>query len=519
MRATFCLSNETSKSTVHSTYFNCQNCQTTKLCSKSDLFLILLHCKMEELYQVIPCRESQITDLYNLLGEPGEPLPYSIFLSGNTATGKTMCVEMLLRHLDYKHVIINCIECYSLKIMGETILNGLQTNENRGTISQKCDSLKELITSLNSLESVYNHYEPIVVVLDKAERLRTMDSTIMCTFLRLREYCNLNICTIFVTNLIYNNFYFKMGLREPIKIYFPNYNKEELFKIIFLHKRAFVQHALRNMNIETDTITELKKPELFGNFLNAFLSVFYRPCRDLIELRHMAQINFTKYCEPIVKKEISPQNLPQLWRHISPILKTSLELLYLRISSSSPTVNSPGKENTDWGNPAPSAQCESTLNLENTLKDELSSTKIFAQSFELPYYAKFLLIAAYLASYNPPKEDKRLFMKYHGKQRKRMQQVKAKAKISEKLNTQLGPKVFTWDRLLAIFYAILEEKIGLTSNMLSQISTLVELKLLAGGKELDLDCPKYKCMVGYDFISAVGQTVGFNVRKYLYDFF
>ncbi len=37
---------------------------------------------------------------------------------------------------------------------------------------------------------------------------------------------------------------------------------------------------------------------------------------------------------------------------------------------------------------------------------------------ELPFYSKFLLIAAYLASYNPVKSDRRFFSKHHGKVQK-----------------------------------------------------------------------------------------------------
>ncbi|GAA6078131.1 origin recognition complex subunit 5 [Tachysurus ichikawai] len=37
---------------------------------------------------------------------------------------------------------------------------------------------------------------------------------------------------------------------------------------------------------------------------------------------------------------------------------------------------------------------------------------------ELPYYSKFLLIAAYLASYNPARTDRRFFLKHHGKMKK-----------------------------------------------------------------------------------------------------
>ncbi|CAH0403172.1 unnamed protein product [Chilo suppressalis] len=462
---------------------------------------------MEDLFNKVPCRESQLNDLFNLFGEYDEPLPCSLFLSGSMGTGKTLCLTSVLRYLGYKHVIIDCIECYSPKIIYETILSGLNTTET----DSKCESILDFTNALNRIELNLTQYQPIVVIFDRAERLRNMDQSIICVFLRLRELCNLNICTLLVTHLVYDSFYFKMGVREPIKIYFPNYNKEELFKIIFLHQESFTQYVLSSHEVDKEIKTELNKPELFANFLNAFLSVFYRPCRDLIELQHMARINFVKYCEPIIRNEIQAQDLSKLWRHISPILKTSLELLYLRLSSNKSYKPSPGKENTD--------NMETVnYNFEKTLKEELTCTKTFAQSFELPYYAKFLLIAAYLASYNPPKEDKRLFMKNHGKQRKRLQQVKAKAKINEKLNTQLGPKVFTLDRLLAIFYAILEEKIGLTSNLLAQIATLVELKLIAGSKEIDLDTAKYKCIVGYDFISAVAHTVSFNVRKYLYDF-
>lgn len=59
-----------------------------------------------------------------------------------------------------------------------------------------------------------------------------------------------------------------------------------------------------------------------------------------------------------------------------------------------------------------------------------SSTKAEVQKLELPYYTKYLLIAAYLASHNDAKIDKRLFVKNHGKQKKRVQNIRAKATVS-----------------------------------------------------------------------------------------
>lgn len=64
-------------------------------------------------------------------------------------------------------------------------------------------------------------------------------------------------------------------------------------------------------------------------------------------------------------------------------------------------------------------------NTNKTSMDEMTSTRLI-QQLELPYYAKYLLIAAYLASHNDVKLDKRLFLKHHGKQRKTLKSIQAK---------------------------------------------------------------------------------------------
>lgn len=102
----------------------------------------------------------------------------------------------------------------------------------------------------------------------------------------------------------------------------------------------------------------------------------------------------------------------------------------------------------------------------NTQTETLISNKIL-QSLDLPYYAKYFLVAAFLASYNSPKDDKRLFVKNHGKKKKRLVQDQKKENTSKEL---LGPKTFTIDRLLAIFYAIMEEKTPLNANLMAQVN-------------------------------------------------
>lgn len=87
--------------------------------------------------------------------------------------------------------------------------------------------------------------------------------------------------------------------------------------------------------------------------------------------------------------------------------------------------------------------------------------------------------------------------------------------------SSLGPKSFSLDRLLAIFYAILDEKVGLTCNLLSQISTLVHLKLLGfvcGENNVMDGSARLQCTVDLEFVLYIGKLVGFNVYQYLCDF-
>lgn len=65
------------------------------------------------------------------------------------------------------------------------------------------------------------------------------------------------------------------------------------------------------------------------------------------------------------------------------------------------------------------------MNLQN-LGTNTKDKVVIGLAEQMPYFAKYLLIAAYLASHNDVKLDKRLFMKHHGKQRKTQHSIKAK---------------------------------------------------------------------------------------------
>ncbi|XP_069945671.1 origin recognition complex subunit 5 isoform X2 [Cherax quadricarinatus] len=237
--------------------------------------------------------------------------------------------------------------------------------------------------------------------------------------------------------------------------------------------------------------------EFYKNYIKLVLSVFYLATKGLPELKHQVQLHFKAYCEPLEKGEADEHDIRLLWRNIEPQLKKSMSSVYLREVSS--------------------AQYERMQQLTETAPTDQSHFKsALTNKMELPYYTKFLLIAAYLASYNPARTDRRFFMKHHGKQRKTQAMIKAKERSSSQL---VGPKPFPLDRLLAIFYSIIDDKVTPTANIFSQISTLVTLRLVTqiGGND-QLDSPKYKCAVTLDFIRNVARMVSFDVVRYLYDY-
>lgn len=442
-----------------------------------------------ETQQEIPCRGRQISFLASILGEDDSPLPSSLFLYGHSGTGKTLVTITLLKKLGIVTSHVNCVEFYTSRVMYETILNQLSgtvpSSNNNYTSYASCDNLGDFTRHIREIAK--ERGDPrMAIVLERSERLRDCDANILPVLCRLQELTqDVNIVVILCSTLPVDKFRASTGFMEPIAFHFPQYTKDELVRILV-----------------TRRVTDYSE-EFYTNYVNLVLSVFYHATKSLPELKHLVQLNFKVYCEPIEKGEATDTDIKKLWRNIEPHLKKAMSSVYLREVSSSQfeRMQSLVSESTTSGD-LPQLQPQMKLT---------GTTKI-----ELPFYSKFLLISAYLASYNPARTDRRFFMKHHGKQRKTQAMIKAKERSSNQL---VGPKPFPLERLMAIFYSIIEDKVSPTANVFSQISTLVTLRLVTQiGGEDQLDAPKYKCAVPLDFIRGIARTVGFDIVRYLYDY-
>lgn len=473
-----------------------------------------------------PCRADIIRRLYVDLNlgarEPQTALPPSIFIYGDHGTGKTAVLSEFLLQVPHKTVTIDCVECYTSKIIYETVLNQLFDHslapENNYSSYKKCDNARDFVDALNDLPASRSY----VIRFDDAQRMRDMEANVLSIFLRLRECTALNLCCVFVSTLPLEKLFPVGSFPMPVVVHWPNYTQKEVLSILVgtypaFSKRLYDHYVhskkpakeLAEKNRRTDIIDGLER-SFYENFFNLFLNTFYRTCRDLNELRIISQDCFTKYCAPIMESGVDPNDVRQLYKHIASTLKATVNTIYRRVDN--PTL---------MGSSPPPIDHAQQLGDDRTNNQAAAPPPTHQQQLEIPYYAKYLLIAAFLASHNDVRLDKRLFVKHHGKQRKTQQSIRAKQIVSEKMATQLGPKTFPIDRLMAIFYAIVEERVPLTCNLMAQIPSLVRLKLLnfvSGESNIMDGTARLQCIVGLEFIMQIGRNVGFNVRQYLGDF-
>jgi origin recognition complex subunit 5 len=158
---------------------------------------------------------------------------------------------------------------------------------------------------------------------------------------------------------------------------------------------------------------------------------------------------------------------------------------------------------------------------------------------QLPYYSRLLLVAAYLASFNPSRTDQLFFMKSAAAKRRKKgggtaltkgrPGVTKHRKISRKL---LGPQAFILERMLAIFHAIKEdaderERLGSgrevtagSADLQMAIATLASLRLLvkvgAANAADTLDGgSKYRVAVGWEVVRTIARSVGLEVEEML----
>jgi len=144
---------------------------------------------------------------------------------------------------------------------------------------------------------------------------------------------------------------------------------------------------------------------------------------------------------------------------------------------------------------------------------------------DLPYYTTHLLIAAYLASYNPSRTDVTYFMKHTDKRKNKRRAPSISAGVTKSKHRKISrhlltPSPFGLDRLLAIFRALLVDTVPQFADLYTQIATLTSMRLLVrvgGVGNADVLDPgsKWRVNFSWEYARSLGRMVNVEVGEYL----
>lgn len=376
----------------------------------------------------------------------------------------------------------------------------------------------------------------LYLVLDNAEGLRYFSdsSNLLLTLSKLNEYINMgdmsarvSISSIFVSEIDWHSLISDCDLMSktesprPFVIYFDDYNKDQMNQIL-------KQSAISLLSIQSDNKNRNYSDIEF--YTRIILDVFYPICKDLNEIQYLIQIYYEQLLTSMQncdKGKDSYEKMMLAWNKMKPFLKQALTQIYLRQSMFNSTAK-PNKLTSPARDEILSIEFES-LNILND-KNEGNLNEIKAQMpvgcNQLPKLMKYLLISSYIATHNPAKYDRKL-LDYNstGKSRKsRFTAQKFQQNEENQRSAALKTQAFDFNRLMAIFLAICSESGHNQMINLSQIQlnlkTLKSLHYLhqTNSSYSTLDEPKYKCLIDFDTILNLSNSLGFNIKQYLVEY-
>ncbi|RDX41623.1 hypothetical protein OH76DRAFT_188022 [Lentinus brumalis] len=418
----------------------------------------------------------------------------------------------------------------------------------------------------------------LVLLVERAERLKDNLPELLVPLTRLAELSQVDIITVFISEVQWQDI--RPPLRaspEPYYIDVPFLSKQATQDLLAAAFPSTPPGSSSSV-VDPDAYHPALKP-LYADFIALLYSTCNPFTHDPTELAYITAARWPGFVQPVLdahrsllseddiastprdsdgddgdnQRELQTPNDDmrlRLLRLFTPSLTAALESLYPRLSNAThwARVHAPPSDLLTMpreGAPnALAAQVATNAARLNGQPDRPTEAGIDA----LPRMAKFVLVAAFLASTNPARSDLRMFgrgLDERAKRRRRKMGTPRKTKpgtagtavkIPQRL---LGPTTFPLDRLMAILGVLLEEndadvrpvapqytlpgeytemeiaRVALYANIVE----LASMRLLVRTTPPDhLDrVPMFKCGIGYDLAIKVAKSIGIILNDLVYE--
>ncbi|KAH9476054.1 Origin recognition complex subunit 5 [Psilocybe cubensis] len=380
----------------------------------------------------------------------------------------------------------------------------------------------------------------LVIVVERVERLKETLPELLVPLTRLAELVRLDVCVMFISQVGW------LDIRPPLGA-----SPDPYFVDVQSPSKENVVQSLISNFATISTSSSQPTPyhpgltSLYDHFASVLCDICFSFIHDPQELHYIAAARWPGFCKPILDQledievdlpnnynpsEITRMRLNKLF---NPTISAALEVLLPRLTNA-----------TDWAlanEPPPNL-----LNMPGSTILQVKLPSIQTEYHDqmgimgLPRMSKFILLASFLASTNPPKSDIRMFWRGLDEKKRKRKAVKPSGKGPSKVSQRLlGPTPFALDRMIAILGALLEEndadsrissdlfniagehtdmEIGRV-GVFSSVIELTSMRLLHRTTPADrLDGPpNFKCSISYETAVLLAKEVDVPLNDLLWD--
>ncbi|KAI9175343.1 hypothetical protein H9P43_006704 [Blastocladiella emersonii ATCC 22665] len=430
-----------------------------------------------------PQRAAQIAALEAYLASPSLPVPFPIFVSGSETTGKSAVLRAAARDINAARPLsaayVSCKTAYSAKLaLSKTVRQWSSGND------VKVDSLCSFVHAVQAAVPASDALQRWMI-LDDAHYMLDWGAQFVMALVRAIELTERNLVLVLVSTRDWRSF----SSTSPIlPLTFPPYTKPELASIL---------RAMNAAAIGPDP------DPLFDVLAEALIDSVRQCCTNLLEFNAGLARLYPRARQLVADDEVRPNQIAKLFAILKEDIWSIAAGLFSGHSTAVDTYDRPGV--------TPAAAAAARRAAGTTGKEQ-----------DLPTVTKYLLVASYLASYNPASVDRQFFARGRDPtavKKRRTEATKGKKTTIAPVRQQLlGPKAFPLERMLAIFYAIADGNVDHAEDVLSQVATLVALCYLTRVSASDaLDNYRLKCNLAYDAVFRIAQSIRFNIQECLAD--
>ena len=435
-----------------------------------------------------------------------------------------------------------------------------------------CVSVSPLTTHLSDLSQLRlapllaHPTRRLVVLVRNAERARDRwPEPLTDALSRLPELTAAHgrICTLWVSPLPWSHFRTPAATstsHPPILIHLPRPPKHHMLTILARDSQPLLASyrssaPAAHLHATHPQAQVEPEPEADENSLRrlhtAFLDLFYdaakNSVRDYTELRTLAAAVWHVFIVPVQTGELGVDSVPRLLLLAAPVFRDALARLFTRqiapvewAAEARAAAIHASRDRIAANPPAAAAvhtSEETKIDQEDWLARDvarlarmrLSASLASAATLpSLPPIPTFLLLASFLASYNPTVLDVRYFLRDRGPRiRARKPKTKTSTRISSIRQQLLGPRPFPLDRLIAIFQALVTEALphsnwelrARSRAVYNQINTLVARRMLIRTTPPDriASAVNLRTNVSHSLVSSLARRVRFDLGLWLYD--